>query len=158
MRRRSGCAALALLLALSPVALFALDGCGAPEGGELSGAQVVGVWSGEGGATLEFGAGGRFEMTRIPREAIPFSDSLPGDGRLSGSGAWTLADSDRSGTIELVIDPGGSFADEGATALLQVKEAGKHPVMYFDTNPDRAYGYEVRRIGIRATTVAPAAR
>ncbi|MGC9442022.1 hypothetical protein [Streptomyces sp. WG5] len=98
---------------------------------------------------MEFTADGRFEMSGIPRSAVEFSFTDPpaGDGALSGEGEWELdGDDGKSGAIELGFDAGGSFSDDSESALLQVKEAGDSPVLYFDTNPDKAYGYEVRRV------------
>ncbi|MGV9287857.1 hypothetical protein [Streptomyces sp. NPDC003719] len=100
---------------------------------------------------MEFGADGRFEMTGIPRDAVvfSFSDPPPGDGRLSGAGEWELDGGGTSGTVELGFDAGGSFSGDGESTLLQVKEAGDRPVLYFDTDADKAYGYEVRRVAQR---------
>lgn len=39
----------------------------------------------------------------------------------------------------------GSFSDGPASMLLQVEEAGDRPKLYFDTNPDKGYGYTIRR-------------
>lgn len=127
--------------------LFALDSCGAGTADQLSSAQVAGVWKGSGGGLVEFGDDGRFEMSGIPRDAIEFSfiEPPPGNGRLSGRGEWSLdGDDDHSSTIELRFEAGGSFSDFEAT-LLQVEEGGDHPTLYFDTDADKGYGYEVRR-------------
>ncbi|MFI7869408.1 hypothetical protein [Streptomyces salinarius] len=145
--RTCGTAAAGLLLCLAGT--YALVSCGADEGGELGPAQLAGAWQGSGGGRVEFGADGRFEMSGIPRDAVvfSFSEPPPGDGRLSGRGEWELDGGDeKSGTIELLFDAGGSFPDDSEATLLQVKETGEHPVLYFDTNPDKAYGYEVRRV------------
>ncbi|MFJ1730856.1 hypothetical protein [Streptomyces sp. NPDC088254] len=128
--------------------LFALDSCEAGKAGELSSAQVDGVWKGSGGGRVEFDDDGRFEMSGIPRNAIEFgfTDPPPGNGRLSGRGEWSLVgDDDRSSTIELRFDAAGSFSEDSEYTLLQVEEAGDHPTLYFDTDADKWYGYEVRR-------------
>ncbi|WP_230196601.1 hypothetical protein [Streptomyces coriariae] len=128
--------------------LFALDSCGAGKADELSSAQVDGVWKGSGGGRVEFDDDGRFEMSGIPRNAIEFGfiDPPPGNGRLSGRGEWSLVgDDDRSSTIELRFDAAGSFSDDSESTLLQVEEAGDRPKLYFDTDADEGYGYEVRR-------------
>ncbi|MEV6119340.1 MULTISPECIES: hypothetical protein [unclassified Streptomyces] len=146
--RRTG-TAIAVLPCLVLLGVSALAGCGPDEGAELGSGQLTGVWQGTGGGTVRFGADGRFEMSGIPRSAVvfSFSDPPPGDGRLSGAGEWELAGGDgTSGTIELGFDAGGSFADDSEATVLQVKEAGDRPVLYFDTDADEAYGYEVRRV------------
>ncbi|MEV0598907.1 hypothetical protein AB0I82_06355 [Streptomyces sp. NPDC050315] len=51
----------------------------------------------------------------------------------------------RTGSITLHFDAAGSFADT-EVALLEVQQAGDSPQMYFDLNPDRNYGYEIRRV------------
>lgn len=141
-----GCAIAAAVPVLLLGGLFALDSCGVGKADELSSAQVAGVWKGSGGGRVEFDDG-RFEMSGIPRDAIEFSfiDPPPGNGRLSGRGEWSLVgDDDRSSTIELRFDVAGSFSGFEAT-LLQVEEAGDHPTLYFDTDADKGYGYEVHR-------------
>ncbi|CAL9458970.1 hypothetical protein SUDANB21_02607 [Streptomyces sp. enrichment culture] len=148
MKVLRGCTVVAAVLVLCVIGMFALVRCGANEGGELSSRQVVGVWTGSDGGRVEFRADGRFEMSGIPRSAVVFAfvDPPPGEGKLSGGGEWELADGDRSGTIELGFDAGGSFPDDSQSALLEVKEAGDRPVLYFAVDPDKAYGYEVRRV------------
>ncbi|MER7717237.1 hypothetical protein ABTX99_09820 [Streptomyces flaveolus] len=149
--RRTG-TAIAVLPCLALLGISALAGCGQSEGPELGSDQLTGVWQGTGGGTVEFGSDGRFEMSGIPRSAVvfSFSDPPPGDGRLSGEGEWELdGDDGTSGTIELGFDAKGSFSDDGESTLLQVKEAGDRPVLYFDTDADKAYGYEVRRVSPR---------
>ncbi|CAL9477299.1 hypothetical protein SUDANB15_02945 [Streptomyces sp. enrichment culture] len=148
MKVLRGCATVAAVLVPSLIGLFALVRCGANEGGELSPAQVTGVWTGADGGRVEFGADERFEMSGIPRSAVvfAFTDPPPGEGKLSGGGEWELADGDRSGTVELGFDAGGSFSDDSQSALLEVKETGDRPVLYFAVDPDKEYGYEVRRV------------
>ncbi|MER6528020.1 hypothetical protein [Streptomyces sp. NPDC001508] len=57
-----------------------------------------------------------------------------------------MGDDDRSGAIEVFFDAAGSFSDTEST-LLQVEKVGDSPTLYFDTNPDKGYGYEVHREG-----------
>ncbi|MFI0813235.1 hypothetical protein [Streptomyces echinatus] len=77
-----------------------------------------------------------------------FSKPPPGNGRLSGRGNWELeGDTRRSDSIELRFAAGGSFRDDSESTLLQVAKGGDHPSLYFDTNSDKGYGYEVRRTG-----------
>jgi hypothetical protein len=150
MKVLRGCVTAAAVAVLLFIGLFALQGCGAGEEAELTSAQVAGVWKGSGGGRVEFGDDGRFEMAGIPRSAIEFSfiDPPPGNGRLSGRGEWNLrGDDDRSGTIELLFDAAGSFSQDTESTLLQVEKAGDSPTLYFDTDPDEGYGYEVRREG-----------
>ncbi|WP_158973233.1 hypothetical protein [Streptomyces griseus] len=143
-----GCAMAAAVPVLLLGGLFALNGCGGDTADELGSTEVSGVWKGSGGGRVEFGDDGRFEMSGIPRGAIEFgfSDPPPGNGRLSGRGEWSLVgDDDRSDGIELRFDAAGSFSDDSESTLLRVEEAGDHPTLYFDTDADKAYGYEVRR-------------
>ncbi|MFF1548215.1 hypothetical protein [Streptomyces sp. NPDC058291] len=148
MKLFRGCGMVAAGLTLLLGGLFALDSCEVGKADELGSAQVTGVWKGSGGGRIEFSHDGRFDMSGIPRDAIEFSftDPPPGNGRLSGRGEWSLdGGDDRSSTIELRFDAAGSFSDDSESTLLQVEEAGDHPTLYFDTNPDKRYGYEVRR-------------
>lgn len=46
----------------------------------------------------------------------------------------------------LYVDKGGSFSDDSETELLRVEESGENPVMYFQVDVDKEYGYEVRRV------------
>ncbi|MER5844950.1 hypothetical protein ABT099_32655 [Streptomyces prasinus] len=127
--------------------LFALEACTGPSG-ELSAQEVAGVWKGSGGGWVEFVDDGTFTMSGIPQSAIDFSfiDPPPGRGNLSGRGEWNLrGDADRSGTIELSFAATGSFSGGPEFTFLQVEEAGDRPKLYFDTNPDRGYGYTIRR-------------
>jgi hypothetical protein len=50
------------------------------------------------------------------------------------------------GDASLFIDEGGSFEDDSESALLRVDREGDSPVVYFDVDPDKEYGYEVRRV------------
>ncbi|MEK8142791.1 hypothetical protein NKH18_12990 [Streptomyces sp. M10(2022)] len=126
--------------------LFVVQGAG--QNPELESEQVVGVWEGSGGGQIVFHTNGTFEMARIPRSAIVFSfvDAPPGKAGCPG-GAWELdGEGDTSGAVELHFDTGGAFSDDGESALLQVDRGGDEPEMYFDTNVDKGYGYEVRRV------------
>ncbi|MES4892822.1 hypothetical protein [Streptomyces sp. NPDC096012] len=53
----------------------------------------------------------------------------------------------RSDSIELRFAAGSSFPDDCESTLLGVTKDGDHPVLYFDNDPDKEYGYEVRRTG-----------
>jgi hypothetical protein len=116
--------------------------------GELSARQVAGVWKGSGGARVEFDDDGTFEMSGVPRSAIVFSftDPPPGKGRLSGTGRWSLYGNDgSSGTIELHTVLAGFSSADSVIGLLQVQDAGDHPSLYFDTDVDKKYGFEIHR-------------
>ncbi|MCW8097788.1 hypothetical protein [Streptomyces tauricus] len=129
------------------ITLFSLQACEA-EGEKLDSDQIVGAWKGSGAGRIRFHENGRFEMTGIPRDAIAFSfiDPPPGKGRIAGEGTWQLEGGrDQGAALELLIDKGGSFSNASETALLQLQQGGENPRMYFDTNPDKEYGYEVRR-------------
>ncbi|MGW5213796.1 hypothetical protein ACWEQO_22000 [Streptomyces sp. NPDC004051] len=86
-------------------------------------------------------------------DSEPFWTTMPGEltaqevtGVWKGSGGGQVEfDDDRSGTVELSFAAAGSFSDDPEFTLLQVQEAGDRPVLYFDTNPDKEYGYEIRR-------------
>ncbi|PSM38354.1 hypothetical protein C6Y14_37135 [Streptomyces dioscori] len=142
-----GCAVAAAVPVLIVIALFSLQACEA-ESEMLDSGQVVGVWEGSGGGRVQFHENGRFEMSGIPRNAVAlgFVDPAPGEEKISGEGTWELEGGrDQGGSIELPIDKGGSFSDDSGSALLQIQRGGDEPEMYFDTDPDKEYGYEVRR-------------
>ncbi|MGW6239505.1 hypothetical protein ACWGBX_38605 [Streptomyces sp. NPDC055037] len=148
MKVLRGCATAAAVLVLLLGGLFALESCGGGTSAELDAAQVAGVWKGADGGRVEFGDDGSFAMSGIPRSAIEFGfiEPPPGNGKLSGRGRWNLdGGDDRSGTIELRFDAAGSFSDDSESTLLQVEEAGERPKLYFDTDADEGYGYEIRR-------------
>ncbi|MEF9906432.1 hypothetical protein [Streptomyces sp. P9-A2] len=147
MKILRGCAIAAAVPVLLLGGLFALEACTGPSG-ELTAQEVAGVWKGSGGGRVEFDGDGTFTMSGIPQSAIEFSfiDPPPGKGNLSGRGEWNLrGDDDRSGTIELSFAAAGSFSDDSASTLLQVEETGDRPKLYFDTDPDKGYGYTIRR-------------
>ena len=148
MRVLRGCAIAAAVPVLIVLALFSLQACEA-ERETLDSKQVVGVWEGSGGGRVQFHENGRFEMSGIPRNALAFSfvDPPPGKGKISGEGTWELEGGrDQGGSIELLIAKGGSFSDDSESALLQIQRGGDKPEMYFDADPDKEYGYEVRRV------------
>lgn len=152
LRGRGLSVALPLLLVGS---LSAVQGCGEQEDAALRSAQVAGAWEGSGGGRIEFDADGTFDMSGIPRSAIVFSFVAPppGKGRISGTGAWELGgEEESSGVVELRFDAGESFLDDGEFAMLRVDRGGENPELYFDTDPDKAYGYEVRRVGRETAT------
>lgn len=145
---RGGATSVAVLAVLGTALL--LGGCAGEGRDKLVPRQVAGVWEGSGGGRVEFHDDGSFQMSGIPRSAIEFGFSEPtsGKGRLSGRGNWELeGNSRRSDSIELRFAAGGSFRDDAESTLLQVAKGGDHPVLYFDTNSDKGYGYEVRRAG-----------
>ncbi|MET9730538.1 hypothetical protein ABZZ79_07705 [Streptomyces sp. NPDC006458] len=148
MKVLRGCAIAAAVPVLFLGSLFVLQGCDGGTSDELSSQQVAGVWKGSGGGRVEFDDDGTFEMSGIPRTAIEFgfTDPPPGNERLSGRGRWSLdGDDDRSGTVELRFAAAGSFSDDSESTLLQVEEAGDRPSLYFDTDADEGYGYEIHR-------------
>ncbi|QES25045.1 hypothetical protein DEJ46_38265 [Streptomyces venezuelae] len=109
--------------------------------------RIAGTWTGDDGARVELHTNGRFEMSGIPRSAIvfAFSDPPPGDGKLSGSGTWEPRyPGDKVDEILLYVEAGGSFADT-QIANLGVAENGQKPVLYFSTNADEWYGFEIRK-------------
>ncbi|MFF0260500.1 hypothetical protein [Streptomyces microflavus] len=112
--------------------------------------RIVGQWSGSGGARVELREDGRFEMSGIPRSAIviSFADPPPGKGRLSGSGTWELeepSDRDTVESIRLNVDAVGSFTGGSEIAELRVARGGDKPVLYFATNVDKWYGFEISK-------------
>ncbi|MFJ1589909.1 hypothetical protein ACIOD0_06595 [Kitasatospora albolonga] len=145
----------AVAIAMTVPGLFVVGGCLAllsekPE--RIDRSQIVGVWTGSGGARVDLRADGRFEMSGIPRSAISFSffDPPPGNGRLSGSGTWEpeqlgSVDTDTVEGIDLAIDAGGSFSEDSQMAELRVARSGENPVLYFAVNVDKWYGFEVSK-------------
>ncbi|MFI5768799.1 hypothetical protein ACIA74_09645 [Streptomyces sp. NPDC051658] len=140
------------LTAWTVVVLVAMGGCLAgfaerPE--RIDRTQIAGTWTGDGGARVELHADGRFEMSGIPRSSITssFIDPPPGDGRVSGSGTWKPeGDSDSVDSILLSIDAGGSFSEATETEALGVARSGENPVLYFATDVDKWYGYEIHKV------------
>ncbi|MDW4897309.1 hypothetical protein ACFXOL_29320 [Streptomyces californicus] len=137
-RRRFTVSSLALVLA------SALSGCSTADTTPVDIDGLPGVWTGRGGGRVEFHADGRFSMKGIPTESIGFAFSEPPDeDRVAGSGTWErVPDEDQ---VQLMIDAGGSFADAAQVAVLMVAEDGPPQVLFFSTNVDKPYGYEIRR-------------
>ncbi|MFF8835667.1 hypothetical protein [Streptomyces sp. NPDC015130] len=135
---------------MTAVFLLGMGGCFAalterPE--KIERTRIAGTWTGDGGARVVLRADGRFEMSGIPRSAVhfAFSDPPSGDGRLSGSGTWEPAhDGDKVDDITLYIAAGGSFTDTQVGSL-GVAEGGQDPVLYFSTDIDKWYGFEIRK-------------
>ncbi|MFI7234417.1 hypothetical protein [Streptomyces cyaneofuscatus] len=129
---------LALGLALS------LGGCSNAGTTAVDTAGLPGVWTGSGGGRVEFHADGRFSMERIPTESIGFAfGEPPAEDRVAGAGTWEReTDEDR---LNLMIDAGGSFADADQIAVLMVAEDGPPQVLFFSTNVDKPYGYEIEK-------------
>ncbi|MFI1190551.1 hypothetical protein [Streptomyces californicus] len=137
-RKRFTVPSLALVLAL------ALGGCSTAGTTPVDTAGLPGVWTGSGDGRVEFHADGRFSMRGIPAESIGFAFSEPPDeDRVAGSGTWER-DTDED-QVQLMIDAGGSFADAAQVAVLMVAEDGPPQVLFFSTNVDKPYGYEIRR-------------
>ncbi|MEW9511974.1 hypothetical protein [Streptomyces bacillaris] len=118
-------------------------GCTGPDH-TIERAQVVGIWKADDGGRIEFTADGRFAMSGIHREAetFSFSDPPPAGERLTGAGTWEL---EHQRFIELSYEKGGSFSDT-ETGSMGIAETGKDPVLYFSTDSDKEYGYEVRKV------------
>ncbi|MET9054023.1 hypothetical protein ABZW50_23045 [Streptomyces bacillaris] len=137
-RRRFAVSSLVLGLA------FALGGCSAAGTTAVDTAGLPGVWTGSGGGRVDFHADGRFSMKGIPAESIGFAFGEPPDeDRVAGSGTWEQdTDEDR---LNLMIDAGGSFTDAKQMAVLMVAEDGPPQVLFFSTNVDKPYGYEIRK-------------
>ncbi|MFJ9684997.1 hypothetical protein ACIRRX_04830 [Streptomyces bacillaris] len=145
----------AVALSMTVLGVLLVGGCVAlfsekPE--RIDRSQIVGVWTGSGGARVDLRADGRFEMSGIPRSAIDFSfiDPPPGKGRLSGSGTWEpeqlgSVDTDTVESIHLAVDAGGSFSRDSETVELRVARSGEDPVLYFAINVDKWYGFEVSK-------------
>ncbi|MEU8530832.1 hypothetical protein AB0C77_35405 [Streptomyces sp. NPDC048629] len=137
-------------ISVTAVLLLGVGGCIAalneqPE--KIERTRIAGTWTGEGGARVELHANGRFEMSGIPRTAVVFgfTDPPPGDGKLSGSGTWEpVGDRDEVDEIDLSIDAGGSFEDKEFGSL-EVAQSGDKPVLYFATDSDRWFGFEIRK-------------
>ncbi|MFJ4824894.1 hypothetical protein ACIP5L_16625 [Streptomyces bacillaris] len=102
------------------------------------------MWKADDGGQIEFTSDGRFEMSGITRSAVvySFSEPPPGEGPLAGAGTWEL---ENRRNIEVMYEKGGSFsyAESGEIAIA---ESGKNPVLYFSTNSDKGYGYEIRKV------------
>lgn len=150
MKILRGCGIALVVCVALVAALFSLEGCGGGERAELDTKQVAGVWTGSGGGRVEFRSNGRFAMSGIPRSAVVFGFSTPppGDSPLSGQGTWELeGSSGRGNSIQLRFQAGGSFPDDSESGLLRVEKADDHPTLYFDSDSDKAYGYEIQRAG-----------
>jgi len=138
------CAVLAVVVSVAGT------GCGSGDE-KISAGQVIGVWEGDGGGRVEFGKDGRFEMSGIPRYAIDFfPEAPPGKGKLSGQGRWELGSPGegrkRDSDVFLYIEEGGSFSNGPDVGWLRVERGDENPVMYFHVDPDKEYGYEIRRV------------
>ncbi|GAA2776217.1 hypothetical protein GCM10010521_63690 [Streptomyces rameus] len=149
IRGRATAVAVSAVLAVLGTAPL-LGGCAGDGRDKLVPREVAGVWKGPGGGRVEFQGDGTFRMSGIPRSAVEFGFSKPttGSGPLSGRGSWELeGNTRRSDSVELRFAAGGSFRDDSESTLLRVAKGGDRPVLYFDTNSDKGYGYEVRRTG-----------
>ncbi|MFD3515700.1 hypothetical protein [Streptomyces sp. NPDC058657] len=133
--------------------LVAVGGCCAmlserPE--RIARGRIAGIWIGENGARVVMRVDGRFEMSGIPRSALTprFSEPPLRGENVSGSGTWTpVGDSGSVTTISLSIAAGGSFAEGTDAEELGVARSGEGPVLYFSTDPDKWYGFELRKTG-----------
>jgi hypothetical protein len=136
------------LCAVVGFALLGSAGCGIGHE-KLKRREVIGSWSGDGNGRVKFSPDGRFEMSGIPRSAIDFSfiKPPPGNGPISGKGDWEMDHGSPSSSLTLSFEAGGSFSDDSEVSGLRVIDSGDHPTMYFDINPDKEYGYEIRRVG-----------
>ncbi|MEU1217032.1 hypothetical protein ACFYSH_24270 [Streptomyces sp. NPDC005791] len=81
----------------------------------------------------------------IPTESIGFAfGEPPAEDRVAGAGTWERDDIDED-SLNLMIDAGGSFADADQIAVLMVAKDGSPQVLFFSTNVDKPYGYEIRK-------------
>lgn len=139
---RGRCAAIfgALGLALT------LGGCSTAGTTAVDTAGLPGVWTGSGGGRVEFRADGRFSMKGIPAESVDFTWSEPRHGATTVSGAGTWRQDDvAEDSLLLMIDVGGSFPTAEEVATLMVAEDGPPQVLFFSTNVDKPYGYEIKK-------------
>ncbi|WP_237725626.1 MULTISPECIES: hypothetical protein [Streptomyces] len=139
-RGRSAAMSLALGLAVT------LSGCSTAGTTAVDTDGLPGVWTGSGGGRVEFHADGRFSMKGIPAESVVFTWSEPRNGatRVSGAGTWQQQDVDED-SLKLMIDVGGSFPTDEEVATLMVAEDGPPQVLFFSTNVDKPYGYEIEK-------------
>ncbi|MFH9263951.1 hypothetical protein ACH4KN_06745 [Streptomyces sp. NPDC017546] len=122
-----------------------LSGCSTAGTTAVDPDGLPGVWTGSGGGRVEFQADGRFSMKGIPTESVGFAfGEPPTEDRVAGSGTWNVDDSDED-RLQLRIDAGGSFADADQMAVLMVAEDGPPQVLFFSTNVDKPYGYELKK-------------
>ncbi|MEU0163044.1 hypothetical protein ABZ154_30630 [Streptomyces sp. NPDC006261] len=117
-------------------------GCTGPDH-TIESAQAIGLWKADDGGQIEFTSDGRFEMSGIARSAVvfSFSEPPPGDDPLAGAGTWELKN---QRLIELSHEKGGSFSHVEPGSM-GIAESGKNPLLYFSTNSDKEYGYEVQK-------------
>ncbi|MEV8445686.1 hypothetical protein [Streptomyces parvus] len=139
---RGRCAAISLALGLAVV----LSGCSTAGTTAVDTDGLPGVWTGSGGGRVEFHADGRFSMKGIPAESVDFtwSEQRNGATRVSGAGTWQQQDIDED-SLQLMFDAGGSFPTDEEVATLMVAEDGPPQVLYFSTNVDKPYGYEIEK-------------
>ncbi|MFJ1798179.1 hypothetical protein [Streptomyces sp. NPDC088180] len=139
---RGRCATVSLALGLA----VALSGCSTAGTTAVDIDGLPGVWTGSGGGRVEFHADGRFSMKGIPAESVDFTWSEPRNGatRVSGAGTWQQQDIDED-SLQLMIDAGGSFPTDEEVATLMVAEDGPPQVLFFSTNVDKPYGYEIEK-------------
>ncbi|MFB8353344.1 hypothetical protein [Streptomyces niveus] len=129
--------------ALTAVMLGAA-GC-VSESERVESAQIPGVWSGADGGRVEFGDDGRFELSGIPRDAVVFSfiDPPPNGQKVSGQGTWSVKG--KGSIVELIYDSRGSFAEGGEAGSLSVADSEEPLTLYFSTNSEHEYGYEIQK-------------
>ncbi|MEU0957622.1 hypothetical protein ABZ353_35640 [Streptomyces niveus] len=133
----------AMSFALTAV-MFGTAGC-VSESERVESAQISGVWSGADGGRVEFGDDGRFELSGIPRDAVVFSftDPPPKGQKVRGQGAWSVKE--KGSIVELIYDSTGSFAEGGEAGSLGVADSGDPLKLYFSTNSEKEYGYEIQK-------------
>ncbi|MFJ9889560.1 hypothetical protein ACIQRW_27405 [Streptomyces sp. NPDC091287] len=123
-----------------------LGGCSTAGTSDVDTDGLPGVWTGSGGGRVEFHADGRFSMKGIPAASIAFtwSEPLNGATRVSGAGTWRQDDVAED-SLQLMIEAGGSFPTDEEVATLMVAEDGPPQVLFFSTNVDKPYGYEIEK-------------
>ncbi|WDG31472.1 hypothetical protein N7925_25715 [Streptomyces sp. CA-278952] len=63
---------------------------------------------------------------------------------MSGAGTWRQDDVAED-SLQLMIEAGGSFPTDEEVATLMVAGDGPPQVLFFSTNVDKPYGYEIKK-------------
>ncbi|WP_159392574.1 hypothetical protein [Streptomyces niveus] len=88
-------------------------------------------------------AGSNYQVSRVMLSCSASLTRRPRAKKVRGQGAWSVKE--KGSIVELIYDSTGSFAEGGEAGSLGVADSGDPLKLYFSTNSENEYGYEIQK-------------